>query len=295
MGVLKEFAPSLETGLVGVTHTCLLGYNRNFGEVIALRLRTDDFKGFRHYHVIIQTLLHELAHMVYGEHDRNFWNLYRQLRKEYDELHWTRSTGHQLVQQHHTRFLGKDSHITYDESDETKSHVAWTPQNGMQVGGGRTMLTASEAATHAALSRAQSKYKKNHETAHSNSHVQSLSVLERRRSKGLRNDDNPVDADNSQLQFPCEVPESSTAFARGDPSKQQSDTGDELSIERRIEVYVNAMMAEEASIGEDPYTYRPRRSVQVGAGLVFATHNCRHFIFLCSSKSLFFSINKIMD
>lgn len=40
VGLLKEFAPSLETGLVGVTEGCLLGYNRNKGEEIALRLRT---------------------------------------------------------------------------------------------------------------------------------------------------------------------------------------------------------------------------------------------------------------
>eukprot|EP00043_Microstomoeca_roanoka_P002652 m.39582 g.39582 ORF g.39582 m.39582 type:complete len:205 (-) comp11625_c0_seq1:343-957(-) len=99
VGVLKEFAPSLETGLVGVTDSCLLGYNQNHGEVIALRLRTDDFTGFRHYHVIIQTLLHELAHMVHGPHNTDFWNLFRQLRKEYESLHWTRSTEHRLAPQ----------------------------------------------------------------------------------------------------------------------------------------------------------------------------------------------------
>lgn len=40
VGCLKEFAPSLETGIVGVTDGCLLGYNQNKGQVIALRLRT---------------------------------------------------------------------------------------------------------------------------------------------------------------------------------------------------------------------------------------------------------------
>lgn len=40
VGVLKEFAPSLATGIVGVTQGCLLGYNKNMGEEIALRLRT---------------------------------------------------------------------------------------------------------------------------------------------------------------------------------------------------------------------------------------------------------------
>ena len=64
VGILKEFAPSLETGIVGVTNGCLLGYNQNMGQVIALRLRVDTLEGFRHYRIIIETLLHELAHMV---------------------------------------------------------------------------------------------------------------------------------------------------------------------------------------------------------------------------------------
>lgn len=42
VGVLKEFAPSLETGIVGITEGCLLGYNQNKGQVIALRLRTGE-------------------------------------------------------------------------------------------------------------------------------------------------------------------------------------------------------------------------------------------------------------
>ncbi len=38
--LLKEFPPSLETGIVGVTDGCLLGFNQNQGQVIGLRLRT---------------------------------------------------------------------------------------------------------------------------------------------------------------------------------------------------------------------------------------------------------------
>ena len=40
--MLKEFPPSMETGIVGVTGSCLLGFNENKGEVIGLRLRTGD-------------------------------------------------------------------------------------------------------------------------------------------------------------------------------------------------------------------------------------------------------------
>lgn len=96
VGVLSEFAPSMETGLVGVTKGCLLGFNRNKGQEISLRLRTDDFKGFRHYRIIIQTLLHELAHMVHSDHDAKFHELNRLLNKEYVALDWRKSQGHQL-------------------------------------------------------------------------------------------------------------------------------------------------------------------------------------------------------
>jgi hypothetical protein len=48
------------------------GVNINRGQEISLRLRTDDLKGFRRYDRIRETLVHELAHMVWGEHDDNF-------------------------------------------------------------------------------------------------------------------------------------------------------------------------------------------------------------------------------
>ena len=42
---------------------------------------TDDFEGFRHYSIIIKTVLHELAHMVHSEHDKHFHALNSQLNK----------------------------------------------------------------------------------------------------------------------------------------------------------------------------------------------------------------------
>lgn len=59
-----------------------LGLNRNKGEVIELRLRTDAYDGYRDYRTIRKTLCHELAHCVFGEHDRDFWELTRQIEKE---------------------------------------------------------------------------------------------------------------------------------------------------------------------------------------------------------------------
>lgn len=93
VGILTEMAP---IGYVGVSPKCILGVNKNLGEEISLRLRTDDLQGFRKYESIKKTLLHELAHMVYSEHDANFYVLDSQLNKEAATLDWTKSRGHTL-------------------------------------------------------------------------------------------------------------------------------------------------------------------------------------------------------
>ena len=46
VGCLKEMLPK---GLVGVSASCLMGLNKNKGEEIILRLRTDDMMGWRKY------------------------------------------------------------------------------------------------------------------------------------------------------------------------------------------------------------------------------------------------------
>nr|XP_027064562.1 uncharacterized protein LOC113690741 isoform X2 [Coffea arabica] len=93
VGIMSEMAP---VGYVGVSPKCILGFNKNHGEEISLRLRTDDLNGFRKYESIKKTLLHELAHMVYSEHDANFYALDKQLNKEAVALDWTKSTGYTL-------------------------------------------------------------------------------------------------------------------------------------------------------------------------------------------------------
>ncbi|CAK8567036.1 unnamed protein product [Lathyrus sativus] len=93
VGIMTEMAP---IGYVGVSPKCILGFNKNHGEEISLRLRTDDLKGFRKYESIKKTLLHELAHTIYSEHDANFYALDKQLNQEAASLDWTRSAGHTL-------------------------------------------------------------------------------------------------------------------------------------------------------------------------------------------------------
>ncbi|PWW72630.1 WLM-domain-containing protein, partial [Tuber magnatum] len=52
-----------------------LGLNRNRGAVIELRLRTDWYDGWRDYKTVRRTLCHELAHIVWDGHGREFWDL----------------------------------------------------------------------------------------------------------------------------------------------------------------------------------------------------------------------------
>lgn len=94
VGKLSEMPPE---GLVGVSASCLMGLNRNRGEEILLRLRTDDWAGLRAYSYVIDVLMHELAHCVYGDHDADFKALWALLKMEYAQhrarLGSGRSTG----------------------------------------------------------------------------------------------------------------------------------------------------------------------------------------------------------
>ncbi|KAJ5091684.1 hypothetical protein NUU61_006554 [Penicillium alfredii] len=97
-----QFSVPLLTEMNPAEHTTsesrTLGLNRNRGEVIELRLRTDAYDGYRDYRTIRKTLCHELAHCVLGEHDRAFWDLTAQIEREVDRADW-KSGGNRLTQQ----------------------------------------------------------------------------------------------------------------------------------------------------------------------------------------------------
>ncbi|KAF2857684.1 WLM-domain-containing protein, partial [Piedraia hortae CBS 480.64] len=82
--VLTEFLPR-DNGL--------LGLNINHGEKICLRLRYNSSKSFLRQEEVIDTLLHELTHIVWGPHDHNFERLLRELRGEYAILRGKGYTG----------------------------------------------------------------------------------------------------------------------------------------------------------------------------------------------------------
>ncbi|XP_027931796.1 ubiquitin and WLM domain-containing metalloprotease SPCC1442.07c isoform X3 [Vigna unguiculata] len=139
VGIMTEMAP---VGYVGVDPKCILGFNKNHGEEISLRLRTDDLKGFRKYESIKKTLLHELAHMVYSEHDANFYALDKQLNQEASSLDWTRSASRTLS--------GLRNTSTYE--DDIIADNSSIPQ---KLGGDRTdqLISARESSVAAAYHR----------------------------------------------------------------------------------------------------------------------------------------------
>jgi hypothetical protein len=105
-----------------------LGLNRNQGEVIELRLRTDAYDGYRDYKTIRKTLCHELAHNVWGPHDRNFWDLCKQIEKEVDAADW-KSGGRAVSSEEYYESGGNE--------EEVDDHGGWT--------GGEFVLGASSA------------------------------------------------------------------------------------------------------------------------------------------------------
>ena len=128
-----KFSVPLLTEMNPAEHTTqesrTLGLNRNKGEVIELRLRTDAYDGYRDYKVIRKTLCHELAHCVWGEHDRNFWNLTGEIEKEVERNDFNsggRSVGNQEFYNPGDDMAGQD----------VMDHGGWTGGEFVLGGGG---------------------------------------------------------------------------------------------------------------------------------------------------------------
>lgn len=134
VGLLTEMNPIEHTSSNHEGTSRTLGLNRNAGEVIELRLRTDAYDGYRDYKTIRKTLCHELAHNVFGPHDRNFWDLCKQIEKDVEGSDW-RSGG---------RSLGEEEY--YEGAEEVDDHGGWT--------GGEFVLGAGQSASAGAESSA---------------------------------------------------------------------------------------------------------------------------------------------
>ncbi|XXG97764.1 hypothetical protein Hte_004075 [Hypoxylon texense] len=144
VGLLTEMDPTAYTESNHEGTTRILGLNRNRGEVIELRLRTDAYDGYRNYKVIRNTLCHELAHNVHGPHDRQFWDLCHQIEREVARADW-KSGG---------RSVGDAEYYEpeHEPSEEVAyDHGGWTGGEFVLGGGGTT--AAGAATSGGALSR----------------------------------------------------------------------------------------------------------------------------------------------
>ncbi|KAK5091831.1 hypothetical protein LTR70_006361 [Exophiala xenobiotica] len=68
------------------THHGVNGCNIGQGQQIMVRLRNETNADFRSMEEIMDTMLHELAHNHYPEHDRHFYSFWNTLRGEYEAL-----------------------------------------------------------------------------------------------------------------------------------------------------------------------------------------------------------------
>ncbi|CAK0843620.1 unnamed protein product [Prorocentrum cordatum] len=133
VGVLTEMSPQEAADRMskrGTPGMDLLGYNMGAGGMIVLKLRTDNTKGFRPYHDLINTLIHELTHNVWGPHDNNFWKLYGELKAQYMRFHrfWS----------HGGRAAGSDSNEQFAgfSGDGDEGDASGSSGFGHVLGGG---------------------------------------------------------------------------------------------------------------------------------------------------------------
>lgn len=116
--LLTEMNPVEHTSSTHEGTSRTLGLNRNRGEVIELRLRTDAYDGYRDYKTIRRTLCHEMAHNVWSAHDRNFWDLCKEIEREVEKGDW-KSGG---------RAVGAEEFYegSREEEDEVDDEGGWT-------------------------------------------------------------------------------------------------------------------------------------------------------------------------
>lgn len=137
VGELTELEPAGNTS----RESKLLGLNENGGQKILLRLRTDDYEGFRDYNTVRRTLCHELAHNRHGEHNSEFWAFYRVLDRE-------------CVQYSGGTKLGEE-YVPPNEHDDGHVDQGAFIGGTFVLGGRQEELTAREAILKAAEQRRQ--------------------------------------------------------------------------------------------------------------------------------------------
>ncbi|KAI0884653.1 WLM-domain-containing protein [Annulohypoxylon maeteangense] len=133
VGTLTEMDPLSYTEATHEGTTRILGLNRNKGEVIELRLRTDAYDGYRDYKTIRRTLCHELTHNVHSDHDRLFWDLCKVIEKEVERADYA-SGGRSVGGAEYAGSRGEEmEEVAYDHGGWTGGEFVLGSGNG---GGG---------------------------------------------------------------------------------------------------------------------------------------------------------------
>ena len=122
VALLTEMEPLSNTQSSHEGTSRILGLNRNKGEAIELRLRTDAYDGYRDYKTIRRTLCHELAHNVHSDHDQDFWNLYHNIEREVHLADW-KSGGRTIGETSAYHISGQTD---FDEEEFAEDHGGWT-------------------------------------------------------------------------------------------------------------------------------------------------------------------------
>ncbi|OAA78625.1 protein kinase domain-containing protein [Akanthomyces lecanii RCEF 1005] len=142
VALLTEMEPLSNTQSTHEGTSRILGLNRNKGEVIELRLRTDAHDGYRDYKTIRKTLCHELAHNIHSDHDRNFWDLCHTIEREVDSADW-KSGGHTVGETSRYVISGQQ---TYDDEEE-EDGGGWTGGEFVLGGDGQGGVAAAGSIT----------------------------------------------------------------------------------------------------------------------------------------------------
>ncbi|OJJ47927.1 hypothetical protein ASPZODRAFT_131537 [Penicilliopsis zonata CBS 506.65] len=127
VGTLAEFYPRERN---------LLGININAGQKICLRLRyPSDETQFLPVEQVVDTMLHELCHIVHGPHNQQFHALWNQLRDEHEELVMKGYTGEGFLS--HGRRLGGQK-MPLDEA-RRRARAAAEQRRVLSAGSGRKL------------------------------------------------------------------------------------------------------------------------------------------------------------
>jgi hypothetical protein len=133
-----------------------IGLNVNHGQSIFVRLRLpSNPESFLPFEQCLDTLLHELAHIVQGPHDERFHRLWNELRDEWMELQIKGYTGEGFIGQGHQ--LGGNN-IPRDElrrmaRNQARQDREHSKKHGNRVGGSRPTNHIRDATAIAAIQR----------------------------------------------------------------------------------------------------------------------------------------------